>query len=87
MSEHWPCTGPESDINNISSSRRSTIEYVESRNRQTVQKLLTSDQKRYAFEDLQAEMFKREEQNQRLQPVSVTFRITFVQLLNKADFF
>ena len=30
-------------------------------------KLLTSDQKRYAFEDLQAEMFKREEeQNQRL---------------------
>ena len=30
-------------------------------------KLLTSDQKRYAFEDLQAEMIKREEeQNQRL---------------------
>jgi len=30
-------------------------------------KLLTSDQKRYAFEDLQAEMYKREEeQNQRL---------------------
>tara|TARA_B100001250_G_scaffold368450_1_gene351129 strand:+ start:845 stop:1021 length:177 start_codon:yes stop_codon:yes gene_type:complete len=34
---------------------------------QLFKKLLTSDQKRYAFEDLLAEMIKREEeQNQRL---------------------